>query len=325
MPCLLDVHADETEFLARMVGDINRGLTARPPTLPPKYFYDEAGSELFERITQLPEYYLTRAEDSILRDIAADVMAKLRPRDIVELGPGSCRKVRWLFDALEDAENVRYVAVDVGRDSLVQAVTALGDRYPWLHVHAVVADFERHLGCLPLPVGRRLALFLGSTIGNFDPLPRRALLAQIRRLLGVDGRVLLGVDLVKDRNELNAAYDDAAGVTAEFNRNILRIVNRAVDADFVPEKWRHHAFYNATASRIEMHLLADEPQRVILKTLGVKLDFDRGEGIWTENSYKFTRESTEAMLAEAGLALEEWYTDAGCRFGLVLARPIESA
>ena len=250
MPCLLDVHADETEFLARMVGDINRGLTARPPTLPPKYFYDEAGSELFERITQLPEYYLTRAEESILRDIAADVMAKLKPRDIVELGPGSCHKVRWLFDALEDAENVRYVAVDVGRDSLVQAVTALGDRYPWLHVHAVVADFERHLGCLPLPVGRRLALFLGSTIGNFDPLPRRALLGQIRRLLGADGRLLLGVDLVKDPNELNAAYDDAAGVTAEFNRNILRIVNRAVDADFVPEKWRHHAFYNAAASRI---------------------------------------------------------------------------
>src|SRR5216117_3889753 len=140
MPCLLDVHADETEFLARMVGDINRGLTARPPTLPPKYFYDEAGSKLFERITQLPEYYLTRAEETILRDV-------------VELGPGSCRKVRWLFDAFEDAEDVRYVAVDVGRDSLVQAVTALADRYPWLHVHAVVGDFERHLARLPLPVG----------------------------------------------------------------------------------------------------------------------------------------------------------------------------
>ena len=178
---------------------------------------------------------------------------------------------------------------------------------------------------MPLPVGRRLALFLGSTIGNFDSLPRQALLAQIRRLLGADGRLLLGVDLVKDHGELNAAYNDAAGITAEFNRNILRIVNRAVDADFVPEKWRHHAFYNAAASRIEMHLLADEPQRVILRKLGVKLDFDRGEGIWTENSYKFTRESTEAMLAEAGLALEEWYTDAGCRFGLVLARPAESA
>jgi L-histidine N-alpha-methyltransferase len=325
MPCLLDVHADETEFLARMAADINRGLTGRPPTLPPKYFYDETGSELFERITQLPEYYLTRAEESILRDIAADLMAKLRPRDIVELGPGSCRKVRWLFDALEDAANVRYVAVDVGRDSLVQAVTALGDRYPWLHVHAVVGDFERHLGCLPLPVGRRLALFLGSTIGNFDPLPRRALLGQIRRLLGADGRLLLGVDLVKDHNELNAAYDDAAGVTAEFNRNILYVVGRELGVDFHPEMFEHLAFYNAAASRIEMHLLSDVPQRVILKKLGVKLDFATGEGIWTENSYKFTRESVEAMLAEAGLGLEAWYTDVGCRFGLVLARPIESA
>jgi len=325
MPCLLDVHADETEFLARMIHDIHRGLTASPRMLPPKYFYDDVGGELFERITQLPEYYLTRAEERILSDVGADVMAKLRPRDVVELGPGSCRKVRWLFDPLEDAEDVRYVAVDVGRDSLVQAVMALGDRYPKLHVHAVVGDFERHLDCLPLPVGRRLALFLGSTIGNFDPVPRRALLAQIRRLLGADGRLLLGVDLVKDLDELNAAYNDAAGVTAEFNRNILRVVNRAVDADFVPEKWRHHAFYNAAASRIEMHLLTDVPQRVILGKLGIKLDFDSGEGIWTENSYKFTRESVEAMLAEAGLALEEWYTDVDCRFGLVLARPVESA
>jgi len=325
MPCLLDVHADEARSLARMADDIQRGLTGSPRMLPPKYFYDEAGSELFERITQLPEYYLTRAEESILRDVADDVMGGLRPRDIVELGPGSCRKVRWLFDALEDAENVRYVAVDVGRDSLVQAVTALADEYPWLHVHAVVGDFERHLACLPLAVGRRLALFLGSTIGNFDPIPRRALLAQIRRLLGADGRLLLGVDLVKDRDELNAAYDDPAGVTAEFNRNILRVVNRTVDADFAPEKWRHHAFYNVAASRIEMHLLATEPQRVLLRKLGVKLDFDTGDGIWTENSYKFTRESVEAMLAEAGLALEQWYTDAERRFGLVLARPVESA
>jgi L-histidine Nalpha-methyltransferase len=325
MPCLLDVHADEAEFLARMARDIERGLTGRPRMLPPKYFYDDVGSELFERITQLPEYYLTRAEESILCDIGADLMAKLRPRDVVELGPGSCRKVRWLFDALEEADDLRYVAVDVGRDSLVQAVTALGDRYPKLHVHAVVGDFERHLDRLPLPVGRRLALFLGSTIGNFDPLPRRTLLAQIRRLVGADGRVLLGVDLVKDADELNAAYDDAAGVTAEFNRNILRVVNRAVDADFVPEKWRHHAFYNAAASRIEMHLLTDAPQRVILKKVGVKLDFDAGEGIWTENSYKFTRESVEAMLSEAGLALEQWYTDVGGRFGVVLARPAESA
>lgn len=320
MRCLLDVHADEARFLARMVDDIRRGLTARRRQLPPKYFYDEAGSVLFERITELPEYYLTRAEDAILRDVAEDIVCRLGPRDIVELGPGSCRKVRWLLDALEDARGVRYVAMDVGRESLARAVGALADEYPQMHLHAVVADFERHLGCLPPPTGRRLVLFLGSTIGNFDPPARRALLAQVRRLLDSDGRFLLGVDLVKDRRVLEAAYDDSAGVTREFNRNILRVVNRAVDGDFVPDAWRHHSFYSTEASRIEMHLLAAAPQRVHLRALELVLDFDAGDGIWTESSYKFTRESVSVMLREAGLALEEWHTDRLGRFGLVVAR-----
>src|SRR5262249_33828405 len=164
----------------------------------------------------------------------------------------------------------------------------------------------------------------GSTIGTFDPPGGRTLLTQIRRQLGGDGRLLLGVDLVKDRAVLEPAYDDAAGVTAEFNRNILRVVNRAVDGDFAPEAWRHHAFYNAAASRIEMHLLASSRQHVHLRGLGLTLDFDAGDGIWTENSYKFTRESVDAMLAEAGLALEDWFTDRARQFGLVLARPAES-
>lgn len=321
MGCLLDVHADEARSLARMADDIRRGLTARPRQLSPKYFYDEAGSLLFERITELPEYYLTRAEDAILRDVAADIVGRLAPRDIVELGPGSCHKVRSLLDALPDGRGVRYVAMDVGRESLARAVGALADEYPQMHLHAVVADFERHLGCLPPPIGRRLVLFLGSTIGNFDPPARRVLLAQVRRLLGPDGRFLLGVDLVKDRRVLEAAYDDAAGVTREFNRNILRVVNRAVDGDFVPEAWRHRSFYSTKASRIEMHLLAAVPQRVHLRALDLVLDFAAGDGIWTESSYKFTRESVAAMLREVDLAVEEWHTDRGARFGLVLARP----
>jgi len=325
MGCLLDVHADETRFLARMVEDVRRGLTARPRQLPPKYFYNEAGSLLFERITELPEYYLTRAEDAILRDGIGDVVRRLGPRDIVELGPGSCRKVRCLLDALQNGRGVRYVAMDVGRESLAQAVGGLADEYPHMHLHAVVADFERHLGCLPPPTGRRLVLFLGSTIGNFDPPARRALLAQVRRLLGSDGRFLLGVDLVKERSTLEAAYNDAAGVTREFNLNILRVVNRAVGGDFAPEAWRHYSFYNTEASRIEMHLLAASPQRVHLRALDLALDFDVGEGIWTESSYKFTRESVAAMLNEAGLALEEWRTDREGRFGLAIARPEERA
>jgi L-histidine N-alpha-methyltransferase len=317
----LDVHSDETRFLARMADDVRRGLTARPRWLPPKYFYDEAGGRLFERITELPEYYLTRAEESILRAIAGPLVGRLRPRDLVELGPGSCRKVRFMLDALPRSVGVRYVAVDVGRDGLTLAATALAEEYASVHVHAVVGDFERHLACLPPPSGRRLVLFFGSTIGNFDPPARRALLAGLRRLLGADGRLLLGVDLVKDRGVLEAAYDDAAGVTAEFNRNVLRHVNHVVDGDFRPEAYRHRAFYNADAGRIEMHLLAGAPQHVRLRGLNLALDFDEGDGIWTESSYKFTRDGTEAMLAEAGLDPEEWHTDADRRFGLVLCRP----
>ena len=317
----LDVHDDEAQFRARMIDDIRDGLTARPRRLPPKYFYDEAGSRLFERITELTEYYLTRAEGSILRAIAGPLMGRLRPRDLVELGPGSCEKVRVLLDARRSPDGVRYVAVDVGRDGLRQAAAKLAAEYPSVEVHAVVADFERHLGRLPPPAGRRLLLFFGSTIGNFDPAARRTFLGEVRGLLGPDGRLLLGVDLVKDRRTLEAAYDDAAGVTAEFNRNVLRHVNRLVDGNFNPENYRHHAFYNAEASRIEMHLVAAAPQRVELRQLPLTLDFDEGGGIWTENSYKFTRDGTEAELAEAGLELEEWYTDAERRFGLVLCRP----
>jgi L-histidine N-alpha-methyltransferase len=215
---------------------------------------------------------------------------------------------------------VRYVAVDVGRDGLTRAATELTEAYPAVHVHAVVGDFERHLGHLPAAIDRRLVLFLGSTLGNFDPPARRTLLAEIRRLLGPDGRLLLGLDLVKDRHVLEAAYDDDAGVTRDFNRNVLYHVNRLVDGNFVPGRFLHHARYDADAERIEMHLLAASPQRVELGRLRLTLDFDEGDGIWTENSYKFTPAGTESMLADAGLALEAWHTDPERRFALVLCR-----
>ena len=237
-------------------------------------------------------------------------------------GPGSCRKVRFLYDVIGGRNDVRYVPFDVGRDGLAKAVAALIHDYPSVDVYAVVGDFERHLERVPPPVGRRLVLFLGSTIGNFDPPARRTLLIQIRQLLGPGGRLLLGVDLVKDRGVLEAAYNDAAGVTREFNRNVLRVVNRELDGDFRPEAYRHHAFYRPEASRIEMHLIATAPQRVRLRRLGLVVELAEAEGIWTESSYKFTRESTETMLAEAGLAIDAWYTDAEGRFGLVLAQPL---
>lgn len=319
--CRVDVRLGPALFLARLARDVRRGLTARPRRLPPKYFYDAAGSALFDRITRLDEYYLTRVEAGLLGAVAAEIVDRVRPQDLLELGPGSGDKARPFLDALAGGAGVRYVPVDVGRDGLAHAIAALAADYPRLRIQAVVGDFEHDLAHVPPPRGRRLALFLGSTIGNFDPGPRQALLESIRRRLGREGRLLLGVDLVKDRRELEAAYDDGAGVTAEFNRNILRVVNRALDGDFEPEAFRHCAFYQPAARRIEMHLVAARRQRVHLRRLGLVLDFAPGQGIWTENSYKFTRESTAAMLAQAGFALEAWYTDAAGRFGLALARP----
>jgi L-histidine N-alpha-methyltransferase len=305
---------------ARLAVDVRRGLCGRPRRLPPKYFYDAVGAALFEQITRLPEYYLTRAEETILADVAGTLIRRLDPAEIVELGPGSCRKVRPLLDAVDHCGGVRYVAVDVGADTLAGATGALARDYPALDVRPVVGDFEHDLDRVPPPVGRRLVLFLGSTIGNFDPPARRRLLGRIRRLLGPGGRLLVGVDLVKDRAALEAAYNDAAGVTAAFNRNVLRVVNRGVDGDFRPEAFRHHAFYNEAASRIEMHLVATVAQRVRLARLGLELFFEEGGGIWTESSYKFTRASAAAMLAEAGLAGDGWFTDPGDRFALLLAR-----
>ena len=307
-----------------LADDVRQGLQARPRSLPPKYFYDHAGSALFDSITELPEYYLTRVEEAIVRDVAHEVVRRVRPRDIVELGPGSCRKARFFLDVVGGRGGVRYVPVDVGRDGLAKAVGALINDYPAVDVHAVVGDFERDLGRVPPPVGRRLVLFLGSTIGNFDPPARRALLIQIRRLLGPAGRLLVGIDLVKDPRVLEAAYNDAAGVTEEFNRNVLRVVNRELDGDFRPDAYRHSAFYRTEASRIEMHLIATAPQRVRLRRLGLVVELAEAEGIWTESSYKFTRASAETMLAEAGLAMDAWYTDAEARFGLVLARSDDS-
>jgi L-histidine N-alpha-methyltransferase len=217
---------------------------------------------------------------------------------------------------------VCYVPLDVDRPTLEATAERLLDDYPGLGVHAVVGDFERDLAHLPPSPGRRLVMFLGSTIGNLDPAGRRRFLARVRRLLhGADDRFLLGIDLVKDTRVLEAAYDDAAGVTREFNRNILRVVNRGVDGDFRPEAFRHLAFYNAAASRIEMHLVADTAHEVRLRRLGLTIPFAAGEDIWTESSYKFTRDGVEAMLGEAGLRLVDWHGDPSEYFALALAGP----
>jgi L-histidine N-alpha-methyltransferase len=318
VPYTVDVHIDEFTLVKALAADALRGLTAVPKALPPKYFYDAAGSALFERITGLPEYYLTRAEAEILAARAPELMREVDPRDVVELGAGSAAKIRRLLDARTGAP-LRYVPVDVDGDTMAAAARHLLRDYPGLHVHGVLADFERHLVHVPPAEGRRLVVFLGSTIGNLDPPARHELLTQVRGLMRPGDRFLLGIDLVKDRGVIEAAYNDTAGVTRDFNRNVLRVVNRGLDGDFRPEAFRHHAFFDEAASRIEMHLVPGTPQTVHLRTIGLTVKLSPRESIWTESSYKFTRASAGAMLAEAGLALLAWYTDTGERFALALA------
>jgi len=319
----IDVYTDGQTHRRMLEEDVRRGLLGSPKSLPPKYFYDRTGSLLFERITELPEYYLTRTEAALLTQIVPALVGDLAQGDIVEIGPGSGGKIRTVLDALNgQRRHVRYVPLDVDRLTLGRLATQLLDEYPNLHIHAIAGDFERDLIHVPPAEGRRLVLFLGSTIGNLDPSQRRRFLEGVRGLLsGPEDRFLLGVDLVKDVNVLEAAYDDAAGVTREFNRNILRVVNRGVRADFRPEAFRHLAFYNEAAARIEMHLVAESAQDVRLERLGLSLRFAAGDDIWTESSHKFTRAGVETMFDEAGLHLVEWHVDPASYFALALARP----
>jgi L-histidine Nalpha-methyltransferase len=311
-----------SELATTMAEDVRVGLTSDPKRLPSKYFYDARGSELFERITELPEYYQTRTELAILESIADDLVGELRCEELVELGSGSARKTRVLLDAMERSDLlVRYLPFDVSADMLRESSLELLDRYRKLSVYGVVGDFQRHLTSVPPAGGSRLVMFLGSTIGNLEVEERRAFLAGVRGLLGNDGSFLLGVDLVKDMKALEAAYDDSAGVTAEFNRNILRVVNGRLDADFQTELYRHVAFYDVEKARIEMHLAPERDQHVRVAKLDLEVDVRHDETIWTEISCKFTRESTAAMLAEVGLSLERWFTDAQSRFALALSSP----
>jgi L-histidine N-alpha-methyltransferase len=320
----VELHADAHSRLKAMAEDVRRGLTERPRSLPPKYFYDAEGSRLFEEITRLPEYYPTRVEEGLLSGLAPALMRDLAPRDVVELGSGFSLKTRRLLQARGGAP-LRYTPVEVDHTTVAASAERLIDEDPALQVHAVVGDFERHLVHVPVPSGRRLVLFLGSTIGNLDAPERQALLVQIRQLLRRGDRLLLGVDLVKDVAVLEAAYNDAAGVTAAFNRNVLRVVNGALGGDFVPERFRHHAFYNVAEDRIEMHLISDRAQTVRIRAIDLTVGFEAGESIWTESSYKFTRPTVRAMLGAAGLRLDHWYTDAGQRFALALAAPTAAA
>jgi L-histidine N-alpha-methyltransferase len=313
------VRLDERMRRLALERDVRQGLLGEPRALPPKYFYDAAGSALFARITRLPEYYLTRAERAILAAYGPALMRALRPHDVVEIGAGMAVKIRPLLRAASTVR--RYVPVDVDEETTTAAAHGLVRAFPSLRVHGLVGDFERDLARVPPPLSRRLAVFLGSTLGNLDAGARRRFLRDVRRLLPPDGRALVGIDLMKDPRVLHAAYDDAAGVTAAFNRNVLRVINRELGADFVPEAFRHEARVNEAAQRVEMHLVAERAHTVRVGALDLTVRFAAGDGIWTESSYKFTRAGMEAMLAAAGLGLERWLTDPEGRFALVVARP----
>jgi L-histidine N-alpha-methyltransferase len=317
----LDVYLNEEDLRAAMAADVRRGLTATQKTIPPKYFYDDTGSELFERITELPEYYQTRTELAILQSAADGLAEDFAFNEVVELGSGSSKKTVALLDALDRHGHLhRFLPFDVNREMVGLAAGALLERYPALQVYGVVGDFQRDLAHVPSAEGRRLVMFLGGTIGNLNGDERRVFLDQVSDLIGDDGRLLLGVDLVKDRARLEAAYDDSAGVTAAFNRNVLHVVNRELGADFRVHEFRHWAFYNASQSRIEMHLVPDTIQQAYVRDLDLPVTVRPGETIWTEISCKFTEDAVRAELGGAGLRLDRWFTDPEGLFAVVLAK-----
>jgi L-histidine Nalpha-methyltransferase len=316
----LENHLNGTGFFDSMAADVAEGLQACPMQLRPKYLYDERGSDLFEQITELPEYYPTRAEGELLKTIATGLIAEVSPEEIVELGSGSSTKTRALLDAGVQAGTLqRYLPFDVSESIVRLAAAELGKRYPDLNIHGVIGDFERDLDKIPQPQGRRLVLFLGSTIGNLHAEERIELLSKMCGLLGDGDFLLLGTDLVKDVELIEAAYNDDAGVTAEFNRNMLNVINAGLDADFDVHAFEHYATFNQDESRIEMHLRPTTPQVARVGKLDLTVEISPEETIWTESSYKFTRESVAGMLTAAGLKLERWYAAPGDMFGLSLA------
>jgi L-histidine Nalpha-methyltransferase len=310
-----------TDWREQLAGDVRAGLTVVPKRLPPKYFYDARGSELFEQITRLPEYYPTRAERDILEEVTDELVGRLRPAELVELGSGSSRKTRLLLEAMHrHGSGRRYAPLDVSEDAMEGAAKALTDDYPWLEFDGFIADFTADLPRVPRR-GRRLLAFLGSTIGNLDGPERAELLRGVAAALRPGDRFLLGVDLVKDSAVLEAAYDDAAGVTAEFNRNMLHVLNRELDADIPVEAFDHVAVYDEAAERIEMWLRARRPLTLRFPTLDLRVGFEPGEALRTEISCKFTRPKVERELAAAGLSLEAWHEDPGHRFACAVAGP----
>jgi len=311
----------EAEAGSSLADDVLDGLTRPFKELAPKHFYDAAGADLFDRICELPEYYPTRAEREILELRSAEIAALTGAAELVELGSGTAAKTRVLLDALHAEGTLeRYVPFDVTEGLVREVSTAVAEEYPGVQVHGIVGDFERHLQHVPARVGPRIVAFLGGTIGNFTPGSRRGFLRAMAELLDAGDHLLLGTDLVKDAAVLEAAYDDSAGVTAAFNRNVLRVLNRELDAGFEPEAFDHVAFFDREHEWIEMRLRAQRRMVVPIRALGLQVTFEAREEVRTEISAKFTPARLRGDLEAAGLELVRMLTDPQGRFALSLAR-----
>jgi L-histidine N-alpha-methyltransferase len=308
-------HHDDEELQA-----IRAGLLATPKTIDPKHFYDETGSRLFDEITELEEYYQTRTERSILEAVADDVIARTGARELLELGSGTSTKTRVLLDAMSRAGTLRrYLPFDVSEEVMREAAHWLVSAYPGLEVDAVVGDFHENLDAIP-EGDHRLVIFLGGTIGNFDPDRADRFLGEVAAGMRPGDHLLLGTDLIKDVAVIERAYNDARGLTAEFNRNILRVLGTKLDADLVPDRFEHRAFYDVARHRIEMWLRARETHTVFARRLGEEIAFEEGEEILTEISTKYDRPLVQGLLDRADLDLSHWYTDPDRMFALTLAR-----
>lgn len=318
----IEVHTGTGPPAERDRTELRQALLAEPKRIPSRFFYDDRGSELFERITELPEYYQTRIEAALLAAVADRIVAASGAEELVEIGSGAATKTRILLDAMRRAGTLKlYVPVDVAEGTVRRVAEELTAEYPGLSVHGIVADFMTQLDRLPDGC-RRLAIFLGGTLGNLLPEEARCFLVQLHREMSPGDFFLLGVDLIKPVERLEAAYNDAAGITAEFNLNILRAVNGLTGGDFDPAAFRHRAFYDRENDRIEMRLVAERPQTVRLPGLDLEIQLAEGEEILTEISAKYDRAKAEALLTRAGFEPVEWYTDPENLFGLALSRRV---
>ena len=306
------------DFRAELERDMRIAFTSRPKRIPSKYHYDKVGSNLFEEITELPEYYLTRAEAEILEKRAKDIMKLVVPDELVELGSGSSTKTRLLIEAMHSTGGNRYAPIDISESALRQAAETLSTDYKWLEVDGNVGDYHTDLPLLQRK-GRRLLAFLGSSLGNYTGKVRRDILAQMSMALAPGDALLMGVDLVKDVETLVRAYNDATGVTARFNFNVLEMINRELDANFLVQEFKHVPSWNPEISGIESWLRAQRDMTVTLRALNLEISLVAGEGIMTEMSCKFTQEGITRELVAAGLKMVAWYTDSAKQFGLLVA------